>query len=321
MPIPSTGGSEGSSGCRKLIAIVGATATGKTSLAIALSKRMPCEVVGADSRQVYRHMDIGTAKPTPEELAALRHHVIGVVDPDEPFSLGRWLEMARAALDGVWSRGKQPLLVGGTGQYVWALLEGWRVPRVPPQPGLRRELLALAPADLAAELQRVDPEALDFIDLRNVRRVARAIEVYQVTGKPLSFWRAKEPPDFDTLAIGLALPRDELYRRIDARVDEMVRRGFVDEVRSLLGMGYARTLPSMSSIGYGEMCAHLAGEMDLATAVARTKTGTHRLARHQNSWFKAGDPRIHWVQPGERGVEEAWGLVAGFCARQGRVPG
>jgi len=285
---------------RKLIAIVGPTASGKTRLAVELARRLDSEIIGADSRQVYRRMDIGTAKPTPEERAAARHHLIDVVDPDEPFSLGRWLEMANEALEDVWSRGKQPLMVGGTGQYVWALLEGWRVPRVPPQNGVRAALEARPPAELIGELRRVDPEAGAFLDPRNARRVIRALEVYHATGRPFSFWRTKESPTFESLIVGLRLSRDELYRRIDGRVEAMFEGRLVEEVRGLLAMGYSRDLPAMSGIGYREACAYLAGEIDLETAVERTKTGTHRLARHQNSWFKAGDERMHWIEASSR---------------------
>lgn len=294
---------------RRLIAIVGPTAVGKTTFGMELAQRLDGEIIGADSRQVYRRMDIGTAKPTAEEQAAAKHHLIDVVGPDEPFSLGRWLDLANEVLEDIWSRGKQPLLVGGTGQYVWSLLEGWRVPRVPSQNGLRAELESRAPADLIEELRRVDPEAEAFVDPRNVRRVVRALEVYHATGKPFSHWRTKAPPEFESLVIGLRLPREELYRRIDKRVNAMFAGGLIDEVRSLQAMGYSRELPSMSGIGYGEVCEYLAGEIDFATAVERTKTGTHRLARHQNSWFKAADERIRWV---EAGTEEARRVAASF---------
>ena len=283
---------------RRLIAIVGATATGKTALGIDLARNLGGEIIGADSRQVYRHMDIGTAKPTAEEQAAARHHVIDVVDPDEPFSLGTWLDLARAALEDIWSRGKQPILVGGTGQYVWALLEGWRVPRVPPDRALRDELEARPPEDLLAELRRVDPGAEAFIDLRNARRVIRALEVQAATGKPFSYWRTKEPPDFEPLILGLHFRREELYRRIDGRVEAMFAAGFVDEVRRLLEMGCSRDLPAMSGIGFKEVAEHLAGGRDLASAIEGTKTGTHRLARHQHAWFKQSDSRILWLAPG-----------------------
>ena len=282
---------------RRLIAIVGATATGKTALAVALARRLPgrFEAVNADSRQVYRGMDIGTAKPTAEEREVLPHRLIDVVEPDEPFSLGRWLELANEALGEIWDEGRTPIVIGGTGQYVWALLEGWRVPRVPPQDALRRELASRPPAELLAELARLDPESRSYIQPANVRRVIRALEVHHATGKPFSYWRTKDAPPFASLVLGLRLPREELYERIDRRVDTMMAAGFLDEVRGLLARGYGCDLPSMSGIGYGELCRHLRGEMSLEEAVARTKTGTHRLARHQNAWFKAGDERIAWV--------------------------
>lgn len=282
-----------------LAAIVGATATGKTDLALRLARVIGGEIVNADSRQVYRGMDIGTAKPTVRQRADVRHHLIDIINPDEPFTLAMFLDLAKAALDGIWSRGMLPILVGGTGQYVWALLEGWRVPKVPAHDELRRELEQRPPEDLLAELHRVDPESHEYIQPQNVRRVIRALEVYYATGKPFSHWRTKAPPAFDWLAIGVTLTRDDLYARIDSRVDAMYAAGFVDEVRRLREMGYARDLPPMSSIGYGEICAHLEGEMALAEAIKRTRTGTHRLARHQNAWFKQTDRRISWIAPGD----------------------
>jgi tRNA dimethylallyltransferase len=294
---------------RKLIAIVGQTATGKTALAVDLARRLGGEIIGADSRQVYRHMEIGTARPTAAERGTVPHHLIDVADPDEPFSLGRWLELAHQALDQIWARDRQPFLVGGTGQYVWALLEGWQVPRVPPQPPLRRELEA-KPADaLVEELMRADPESAARIDPRNLRRVIRALEVYRSTGKPLSHWRTRNPPPLDALIIGLSAPRQELHRRIDRRVDAMMEAGLVEEVRRLRAMGHQPDLPSMSGIGYREICEHLAGDTDHATAVARIKTGTHRLARHQHSWFKMDDPRIHWLPAGDDASTGAARLV------------
>jgi len=297
---------------RSLIAIVGPTATGKTALAVRLGERLVGEVIGADSRQVYRQMDVGTAKPTAAERALAPHHLIDVVDPDEPFSLGLWLELASAsggALEDVWSRGKQPLLAGGTGQYVWALLEGWRVPRVPPNPGFRRRMEARDAAALFEGVRRVDPAAAARIGPANRRRLVRALEVYEATGRPISFWQTKEPPGFETIVIGLRVPREELYRRIDERVDRMMTSGLIEEARRLLAMGHSRELPSMSGIGYKEACAHLAGELTLTEAAARIKTETHRLARHQNSWFKPDDPRIHWLDGGESAVGEALRLI------------
>ena len=297
---------------QRLIAIVGPTASGKTSLGLNFAQRIGGEIIGADSRQVYRGMDIGTAKPSQEVRSVARHHLIDVVDPDEPFSLGLWLDLAKDALDDIWSRGKQPLLVGGTGQYVWALLEGWRVPRVPPDGQVRAELESRGPAELVEELRRVDPEAEGFVDPRNVRRVVRALEVYHATGKPFSHWRTKEPSGFESLVIGLRLGRQELYRRINERVEAIFAAGLVDEVGGLLAEGYSQELPSMSGIGYREVCEYLAGELDLEMTIERTKTGTHRLARHQNSWFKAGGGRIRWIEAGDGAVDEAMRLAEAF---------
>lgn len=284
---------------RKLIAVVGPTATGKTAVGIALARSLGGEIVGADSRQVYRHMDIGTAKPTAEERSLARHHLIDVVDPDEEFSLAQYLDLAVVALEDVWSRGKQPLLVGGSGQYVWALLEGWKVPRLPPQRELRRELEERAARQgaeaLHRELAQVDPRAADRIDPRNVRRVIRALEVHRSTGRPISYWQEKGPPPWQTLILGLTRPRQELYERIDARVDAMMEAGLVDEVSALLARGYDPALASMSGIGYSQVCHYLAGELSPATAVARIKTATHRLARQQCTWFRLDDQRIRWI--------------------------
>lgn len=294
----------------KLIAVVGPTASGKTSLAIDLARRLSgeFEAINADSRQVYRHMDVGTAKPTPEERAALTHHLIDVVDPDEPFGLVTWLELANEALESCWARGVVPIVVGGTGQYVWALLEGWRVPQVAAQDELRRELESRPPEELLAELRRIDPQSDEYIQPQNVRRVIRALEVYHATGKPFSHWRTKEPPQFDWLAIGRSLSREELYVRIDSRVDAMIKGGFVEEVQRLREMGFRRDLPAMSGIGYADIAAHLDVEITLDEAVRRTKVGTHRLARHQNAWFKSTDERIRWIGEGS----DACAIVESF---------
>ena len=257
-------------------------------------------------------MDIGTAKPTAEEQARLPHHLIDIADPDQPFSVGAWLDLARETLESIWERGRIPIVVGGTGQYVWALLEGWRVPRVPPQLELRKELEDKPPEQLLADLKRIDPEAHSMIEPRNVRRVIRALEVYYATGKPFSYWRLKDPPHFDWTAIGIRFERQDLYRRIDDRVDAMMAAGFVEEVRLLRERGYARVLPSMTSIGYGEICSYLDGEITLEEAIARTKLGSHRLARHQNAWFKPADGRIHWIEPGDN--RDAISLAEEFLA-------
>ena len=283
---------------RGLIAVVGPTATGKTRLSLELAEAVDGEIVNADSRQVYRYMDIGTAKPTGEELAHAHHHLIDIVDPDQDFNLAIYLERATEAIEDIFDSGKTPILVGGSGLYVWGLLEGLRIPNVPPDLKLRDELEREAkdkgPHALHQRLRERDPEAADRIDPRNVRRTIRALEVCINSGVPFSKLVSKEAPGFPFLVLGLGGDRQLLYDRIDARVDRMIESGFVEEVRALLDRGYALDLPAMSSVGYKQIGAYLHGDTSLEEAVQRTKYETHRLARHQGAWFKADDTRIHW---------------------------
>jgi len=281
-----------------LVAIVGATASGKSELALRLALAFDGEIVGADSRQVYSHTDAGTAKPSAEDRALVPHWLINVVDPDAEFSLVQYLDLARNALDDIWRRGRTPFLVGGTGQYVWALLEGWQVPRVPPDRELRHSLEERARREgvetLYRELSAIDATAAARIDPRNVRRIVRALEVRRLTGATPSTID-KLQPDFQPLILAIDTPRVELYRRIDERVDRMIASGLIDEVRSLLERGYGCDLPPMSGIGYRQACAHLRGEMTLAEVASKIQTETHRLARMQNTWFHRDDPRIRWL--------------------------
>lgn len=273
-----------------LIAVVGPTAVGKTALSLALAQILGAEIVSADSRQIYRGMDIGTAKPTPEERAAVLHHLIDVVDPDEDFSLGVYQDLASAAIAGITKRGRVPLLVGGTGQYLAAVLQGWNVPRVPPQPELRAELEREAAehgaAMLHARLAAVDPEAAAGIQPSNVRRIIRALEVYKVTGQPISAQQTKAPPPYRITTLWLTLPAPVLYARIDERVDGMMAAGLLDEVRGLHARGYGWELPAMSSLGYREFQPYFASEASLDEAVQRLKFNTHAFARRQAGWFR-----------------------------------
>ena len=293
--------------------IVGPTASGKTAASLELAAHAGIEVVNADSRQVYRGMSIGTAKPTDAELAAATHHLIDIAAPDEPFSLAAFLGLARAAIADAAARGATPVAVGGAGQYVWGLVEGWNAPAVPPNHALRQNLEAIAKRDgpiaLHERLRTVDPNAADAIDPRNVRRVARAIEVWQATGAPFSRQRAKGDPGFAPVILGVHPGREEVRRRIDERVDSMLERGWLDEVRALLDAGYGPELPSFSSAGYREMAAHVAGEISLDEAAARAKHATHRLARAQGAWFKAGDSRIEWLPDAESLVARALKII------------
>lgn len=273
-----------------LLAIVGPTAVGKTALSLHLARVFNGEIVSADSRQVYRWMDIGTAKPTPAERAAAPHHLIDVVDPDEEFSLALYQDMATAAIADIAARGKSPLLVGGTGQYLAAVLQGWQLPRVAPRPDIRAALERQA-AELGAEalyerLKAVDPVAAASILPGNVRRIIRALEVYEATGKPISKQRSVQPPPYRITTIWLTLPTSVLYARIDARVDAMMAAGLLDEVRRLLERGYHWDLPSMSGLGYREFRPYFEGRATLEEAVARLKYDTHAFARRQPAWFR-----------------------------------
>ncbi|MBM3187255.1 MAG: tRNA (adenosine(37)-N6)-dimethylallyltransferase MiaA [Chloroflexi bacterium] len=287
----------------RVLVIVGPTAVGKTALAIVLGQALGGEAISADSRQVYRYMDIGTAKPTAEEQAALPHHLINIVNPDQVLTLAEYQRLAAAAIAEVWARGRLPILVGGTGQYVCAVLEGWAVPRVPPNPGLRAELQAQAERDgheaLHRALERVDPVAAQRIDARNVRRVIRALEVYRETGEPISRLQRASPPGYRTLQIGLTMSRPALYERIDARVDRMLAQGLVEEVRELVERGYGYDLPAMSGLGYRQIGQYLRGQVSLAEAVALIKRHTRRCVRQQYNWFRLTDERIVWYDRAE----------------------
>ncbi len=283
---------------KPLTVILGPTAMGKSKLALQLAHELGGELISADSRQVYRYMDIGTAKPTPEERALIPHHLIDVVNPDKSFSLALFQELAYQALGDIHHRGKLAILVGGSGLYIWSLIEGWRPPPVPPSPELRHALEARARTEgyerLYEELRGLDSVAAEGIDPRNIRRIIRALEVYHSTDKPFSQLQEKKPASLQTLIIGLTIERDELYRRIDSRVDGMIKRGLVDEVESLVARGYSLDLPSMSAVGYKQIGLFLRGKLALSQAIQRIKYDTHRLARHQYSWFRLNDERIHW---------------------------
>ena len=300
-----------------VVAVVGPTATGKTALAIELAQRFGGEIVNADSRQVYAGMDIGTAKPTTEERRAARHHLIDIRTPAEPISLGEYLPMANDAIADINSRGRLPILCGGTGQYVWALLEGWRVPVIPPDPSYRAELEARAEAEggdsLWRELNLLDPARAAAVGSHNTRRIIRALEVLRASGDRIPATARAEEPPFRSLVIGLTSERQVLYDRIDARFDAMMAAGLMDEAVRLRDAGHLLGEGPLSGVGYSELGAHLAGEMNLEDAVARSKTRTHRLVRRQYTWFKLSDQRINWLDATHSlPVAEAVRLVADF---------
>ncbi len=281
----------------RLVAVVGPTGVGKSRLALRLAQTFSGEIVSADSRQVYRHMDICTAKPGPEELSFVPHHLININNPDENFSLAQYQELAYLAISDIQERNKLALLVGGSGLYVWSVVEGWGIPQVPPDPELRQSLEEAAKADkdeLYRQLIKIDPVAGQRIDPRNIRRVTRALEVYSSTRIPFSQLQRKQAPPFNTLIIGLTSDRAELYRRIDVRVDDMIEQGLVEEVKKLVNMGYDSDLPAMSGIGYKQIAMFLRGELTLPAAIQQIKFETHRFVRHQYNWFQLNDDRILW---------------------------
>lgn len=289
---------------QSLVVLVGQTAVGKTALSLKLAQALNGEIISADSRLFYRGMDIGTAKPTPAEQAQVPHHLIDLCQPDETLTLGDYQRHAYQTIEFVLANGRLPILVGGTGQYIKAVVEGWGIPKVPPHPELRAALARLPGPELARWLAILDPEAAQKHDPRNVRRVIRALEVTLVAGRPISELQRKIPPPYHICQIGLTRPREELYARIDARVDQMLANGLLDELKNLREMGYGRSLPSMSGLGYRQLWAYLEGEMSLEEAVERIKFETHRFARHQANWFRKDDPAITWFTMKE-GVETA----------------
>ncbi len=282
----------------QLLAIVGPTGVGKSRLALQLAQALGGEIVNADSRQIYRYMDIGTAKPTPQEQALVPHHLIDIANPNENFSLAQYQQLAFKAIEDIQQREKLPIVVGGSGQYVWSVMEGWGIPQVAPDPQFRRSLEERAAREgkdeLYDELASIDPEAAQRIDPRNVRRTIRALEVFRETETPFSRLQGKEAPPFSTFIIGLTADREELYRRIDLRVDAMIERGLVDEVKRLLSRGFDFNTPALSSIGYRQIGLYLRGELTLAGAIQQIKFETHRLARQQYTWFQLQDTRIKW---------------------------
>jgi tRNA dimethylallyltransferase len=300
----------------RLLMIVGPTAVGKTALSIRLGRAFGGEVVSADSRQVYRGMDIGTAKATLVERAALPHHLIDIVDPDGELTLAHYQRMAADTIAAIADRGALPMLVGGTGLYVRAVTEGWTVPEVPPDPALRAELERQAAeqghAALHARLAVVDPAAAQRIDARNIRRVIRALEVYKALGKPISALQNKANPGYRLCTIGLTLPRPALYERIDARVDRMMADGLVDEVRGLVARGYGYALPAMSALGYQQIGQYLRGEVALDKAVALIKHHTRRFVRQQYNWFRLSDPALRWFEASPAAEGELFRTVESF---------
>jgi len=291
-----------------LILIVGPTAVGKTELAIQLAERLNGEIISADSRLFYRGMDIGTAKPSREEQARIPHYLIDIVNPDETLSLAVFQEKATHLIADIHTRGKLPFLVGGTGQYIRAVTQGWTPPEVVADERLRGELERMkeerGTSWLHDRLNLLDPEAAGKIDSRNVRRTIRALEVILTTGRKFSEQRGQVESPYHLITIGLSRPRTELYQRVDERIDLMFANGFMDEVMGLLEKGYSPTLPSMSAIGYRECVRVAKGLLTEEQAKAEMRRVTRVFVRRQANWFKESDPNIRWFQVKDGVLEE-----------------
>jgi tRNA dimethylallyltransferase len=283
-----------------LILIVGPTAVGKTEIAIQLAELLNGEIVSADSRLFYRGMDIGTAKPTREEQASIPHHLIDIANPDEILSLAVFQQTTWEAIAGIHTRDKLPLLVGGTGQYIRAVTEGWRPPEVEPQAKLREELERMTEARgiywLYERLKAIDHLAAEKIDARNYRRTIRALEVIMTTGRKFSEQRGQSQSPYHLVTIGLTRPRTELYERVDQRIDQMFANGFLEEVKGLLAKGYSPTLPTLSAIGYRECIQVIKSELSEDQAKAAIRRATRVFVRRQANWFKESDPNIKWFR-------------------------
>lgn len=289
-----------------MVAIVGPTASGKTELAIALAERIGAELISIDSRQVFRHCDVGTNKPTPAELRGIPCHGMDLVDPDQPFTVADFQRQALAAIQEIAGRGRLPLLQGGTGLYLRALLDGWNLGEAPPNPALRSALEQRLENEgldaLDAELRAIDPAAADRAQ-RNPRRIIRALEIYAATGRMPTEARESAPPPWRSAVMGLEVPLPELDRRIDARVQRMIDSGFVEEVAHLRTAFPAADLRRLGH-GYPEIAAYLDGRLSLEASRDATARQVRQYARRQLTWFRA-DPRVQWLAP-DRDALIAW---------------
>ncbi len=286
-----------------LVLILGPTGVGKTGISIQAAEMLEAEIVCADSRTLYRGMDIGTAKPSLSQRRRVKHHLVDVARPDETWSLAKFQQEAGIRIRDINRRGALPLMVGGTGQYIRAVLEGWRAPPVAGQIEVRSALENWAretdPRGMHRRLEVIDPDAARDIEPNNLRRTVRALEVIFITGKRFSQQSRRQEPVYRILTLGLDMPRPQLYDRVDRRIEAMFEAGLVDEVQSLLEAGYSPELPAMSAIGYKQVVRYLQGLISIEEARAEMRRATRVYIRRQANWFKRDDPRIRWYLPGE----------------------
>ncbi len=295
-----------------LIVVLGPTASGKSALGIQLALQFQGEIVSADSRQVYRGLDIGTAKVTPEERALVPHHLLDMLDVIQTYTVAQFQHDAIAAIDALLARQKLPFLVGGSPHYIQAVVDHLAIPAIAPQPELRQQLERQPLADLLAQLERLDPQSAAVIDCNNPRRVIRALEVCLISGQPFSGQRGKAQPLYRCLLFGINWPRAVLYERIDRRVDERMRQGMVQEVQHLLAQGVSYQRLEELGLEYRFIARLLRGEFaDEAQMVERLKYAIHDFTRRQLSWFRR-DSRIVWLEGSETMLHEAQKKVEVF---------
>ena len=308
----------------KIIVILGPTASGKTDLGLALAKKFNGEIISADSRQVYKQMNIGTAKPAGEWdkkntayiVDGVAHYMMDIIDPDKDFSLADYKVAAVKSIADILGRNKLPVVVGGTGLYIQALVENLDIPKAEPNKKLREDLEKKTLPELVTMLTEIDPASAKKIDLKNPRRVLRALEVFLQTGKSFFAQRTKSDPAYRALQIGIDLPREELYERINTRVDKQIEDGLTEETKKLASK-YGWSLPSMSGIGYKQMGLYLRGEASLDEAVNILKQDTRRYAKRQMTWFKR-DKSIFWIKNTNLALAEK--KVKDFLSRHGGTP-
>jgi tRNA dimethylallyltransferase len=301
--------------------ILGPTAVGKTDVAIRLAERWGGEIISADSSAVYRGLDIGSAKPTPDEQRRVRFHLIDVADPSEVFTAARFRELALQAIADIQARGKRVLIVGGTGLYLRVLLHGFSLAPPPADPEVRARWKAEvervgAPA-LHARLQQIDPIAAARIHPNDAVRITRALEVYEMTGVPISQWQRRAETELPAIKVGLTMPREQLYARIDQRVDKMIAQGMLQEVQTLLQNGYNPEQPALKGLGYRHLIGYLQGRFSWDEAVRLWKRDTRRYAKRQMTWFRK-EPGVHWVDA-SLGIEQTARLVEQLLIEQGGI--
>lgn len=298
----------------QIVVLVGPTAVGKTAISIDIAEHFDAEIVNVDSRLFYRGMDIGTAKPTVEERRGIRHHLIDFLDPNDPISLAVVQDMAFTAIGDILKRGRLPLVVGGTPQYVNAIVENWRIPRVEPNAELRSRLEQEEqdhPGILLTRLAEVDPEGAAK-HAGNTRRIIRALEVYEATGQPITALQGKNPPLYDALEIELWRPREDLYARIDKRSVEQIESGLIEEVQSLLDAGADPASGSFSAIGYRQLLPYLAGNATLEEVTERLQFDCHRLVRHQETWWRKNSRLVRVNVQDNGAIDRITTLIADF---------